>query len=195
MRVNGGPLLTIMVVRSWWWLLLGRGNHPRWYQCTFYVWFCACVCFQKAPLQIWKMQTNGGYELCCIFTSLEEKRWKCGCLFSPFFCFAAFDECTIGFRLLFYADMYILQWRRLSTPHVASTVFADIPVSNHSGIWIAVHPAASISEAGKLPQLQSSQLGSEDKWAELTAGPCISSPESFWWQIRLMIDMNKLSTL
>lgn len=165
---------------------------PMYFLCVI---LCMCLLSESTSATLEKMQTNGGYELCCIFTSLEEKRWKCGCLFSPFFCFAAFDECTIGFRLLFYADMYILQWRRLSTPHVASTVFADIPVSNHSGIWIAVHPAASISEAGKLPQLQSSQLGSEDKWAELTAGPCISSPESFWWQIRLMIDMNKLSTL
>jgi len=79
---------------------------PMYFLCVI---LCMCLLSESTSAILEKMQTNGGYELCCIFTSLEEKRWKCGCLFSPFFCFAAFDECTIGFRLLFYADMYILQ--------------------------------------------------------------------------------------
>ena len=168
MRVNGGPLLTIMVVRSWWWLLLGRGNHPRWYQCTFYVWFCACVCFQKAPLQFWKRcKQNGGYELCCIFYKFRRKEVEVWLPFLSILLLCSLWWMYNRFSIAFFMqictscseeDYQPLMWHQR---YLLIFQFQIILVFESLSIQ-----AASISEAGKLPQLQSSQLGSEDKWAE-----------------------------
>lgn len=175
-----------MVVRSWWWLLLGRGNHPTWYQCTSHVWFYACVCFHLCKFGK-DANKRRIYMNCVVYLQVKKKKWKCGCLFSPFFCFAAFDECTIGFWLLFFMqictscseeDYQPLMWHQrylLIFQFQIILVFESLSIQQLPSARLANYRSFSHLSWGVKINERNSQLD--------LAYPCISSPESLWWQI------------